>query len=85
MAKQPDLWASHFRAALTSKGKLPPGPGWLTRVEFQLKAGIGRTKASAYIHAETKAKRLDIFHGSMAVEGRKVPLPQVWYRPVNFS
>jgi len=83
MAKTPDLWAEHFRVALVTKITLPPGEGWLTRVEFSKLAKVGTSKTLVYLAAEVKAGRMERFLGSHVVNGSGYP--QVWYRPIKKS
>ena len=83
MAKTPDLWAEHFRAALVTNVTLPPGEGWLTRAEFGKLAKIGISKTLLYLAAEIKAGRMEHFTGSQVVNGSGYP--QVWYRPIKKS
>ena len=83
MAKTPDLWAEHFRAALVAKTTLPPGKGWLTRAEFGKLAKVGISKTLLYLAAEVKAGRMERFLGSHIVNGSGYQ--QVWYRPIKKS
>lgn len=80
--REPLSWAEALEQALNKELKSPEGEGWLRRVEFSKKYGIGEVKANRILSRGLKDGLFEKFEGNRKNEKGKV-VKASWYRPVQ--
>lgn len=80
--RKPLSWAEALEEALGKERNSPKGEGWLRRVEFAKKFGLGEVKSNRLLSRGLKDGLFEKYEGNRKNEKGKI-VKSVWYRPVQ--